>query len=134
MQFTLVFLGLVAAAFAFPEPTPVAEIEERQVIGGGIAGTAGPADGTAGGAINGPTGFVQGCIGGAFSSSGTTACFPVATAPAPTDTKSHEAAGNAAGTLGPLSASGFLDADGLCAGGQIGTNGFTTCLKPTSTA
>lgn len=53
-------------------------------IGGGLAGTEGPFQGTAGGAINGPTGFVQGCLGGAFDGMGTTACFPVSTAPAET--------------------------------------------------
>ena len=56
-------------------------------IGGGLAGTLGPGEATAGGAINGPTGFVQGCLGGAFVSEGTTACFPVATAPAKTNVR-----------------------------------------------
>lgn len=44
-------------------------------------------------------------------------------------TESHAAAGNVAGTLGP--ASGFADSDGLCIGGAVGNNGFTTCLMPT---
>lgn len=56
-------------------------------IGGGLAGTLGPGEATAGGAIDGPTGFVQGCLGGAFVSEGTTACFPVATAPAKTNVR-----------------------------------------------
>lgn len=132
MQITALLFGLAATVLAMPEPaiTPVAELVERQQeIGGGAAGTLGPFDGTAGGAINGPTGFVQGCLGGAGPGAGTTVCFPVATAPAPTNTESHAAAGNVAGTLGP--ASGFADSDGLCIGGAVGNNGFTTCLMPT---
>lgn len=61
--------------------------QTTQEIGGGLAGTEGPFEGTAGGAINGPTGFVQGCLGGAVDGMGTTACFPVETAPAPTQVR-----------------------------------------------
>ncbi|KAK4496978.1 hypothetical protein PRZ48_011427 [Zasmidium cellare] len=108
-----------------------AETTSSQQIGGGIAGTLGPLEGTAGGAIDGPTGFVQGCLGGAVGGVGTTACFPVATPPAPTETATVDG-GNAAGTLGP--ASGFLSYPWLCGGAAVGNDGFTTCLVPTATS
>ncbi|EME45276.1 hypothetical protein DOTSEDRAFT_33818 [Dothistroma septosporum NZE10] len=138
MQLTTLLFGLVATVLATseaePAMTPLAELVERQQeIGGGAAATLGSNDGTAGGAINGPTGAVQGCLGGAGSGAGgTTECYPVSTAPAPTDTQSHVAAGNAAGTLGPASAS--VDSDGFCGGGAVGNNGFTTCLVPTQSS
>ncbi|KAK5126469.1 hypothetical protein LTR85_010705 [Meristemomyces frigidus] len=87
------------ATFCFPNPTPAPKLKERQQLGGGGAGTAGPLSGTLGGAIS-ASGF-EGCAGGAFESDGATFCFPNPT-PAPRLMERQQVGGGGAGTAGPL--------------------------------